>query len=286
MESDDEVKGSKNSLDFGARIYDPRLGRWASVDPLQQEYSNLSPYNFVANTPIQAIDPDGKRIVIISNDKNYRDAVYKTLIKLASTEDGYAVVAEMIASNDNFIISEGPNKLRDVITDKDGTKNFYILFDPYDTEPFEETGLRRSAQSSLAHEIGHCMFACENGGDSFYNSEMIVDPNNPTQTDAEGDEYPYQVSSDEIDANHFENIIRSALGMEIRPDYLGIPTQDVVIKKDGEFDVDGGTLKSSYVTPSNTKFDYSKVSKAKVDGLKLLKSSIYLFFHAKKKNTL
>jgi RHS repeat-associated protein len=38
MEKDDEVKGVGNSLDFGARIYDSRLGRWLSVDPLSYKF--------------------------------------------------------------------------------------------------------------------------------------------------------------------------------------------------------------------------------------------------------
>lgn len=63
MEKDDEVKGSGNSYDFGARILDPRVGRWLSLDPLASEYPNLSPYNYVGNNPIKFIDPDGERIV-------------------------------------------------------------------------------------------------------------------------------------------------------------------------------------------------------------------------------
>ncbi len=43
-------------------MYDPRLGRWFAVDPLASKYPSLSPYNFVGNSPIKFIDPDGKDI--------------------------------------------------------------------------------------------------------------------------------------------------------------------------------------------------------------------------------
>jgi hypothetical protein len=41
------------------RIYDPRLGRFLSVDPITRRYPELTPYQFANNTPIQAIDLDG-----------------------------------------------------------------------------------------------------------------------------------------------------------------------------------------------------------------------------------
>jgi RHS repeat-associated protein len=65
-EIDNEVAGETNSLDFGARIYNPRLGRWLAVDPLQGKYPNLSPYNFCANSPLAAKDPDGRLIIFIN----------------------------------------------------------------------------------------------------------------------------------------------------------------------------------------------------------------------------
>ncbi len=65
-EKDNEVKGDGNSLDFGGRIYDPRIGRWLSLDPLAQNYPYATPYNFVLNTPIQAKDPDGKLVIFIN----------------------------------------------------------------------------------------------------------------------------------------------------------------------------------------------------------------------------
>ena len=59
-ENDDEVKGEGNQQDYGMRIYDPRLGRFLSVDPLTKDYPELTPYQFASNTPIQAIDIDGE----------------------------------------------------------------------------------------------------------------------------------------------------------------------------------------------------------------------------------
>ncbi len=59
-ENDNEVKGEGNSLDFGARIYDSRLGRWLSVDPLADDAPGWTPYRYCFNNPIKLIDPDGR----------------------------------------------------------------------------------------------------------------------------------------------------------------------------------------------------------------------------------
>ena len=58
-ENDNEVKGNGNQQDYGMRIYDPRLGKFLSVDPITKNYPGLTPYQFASNTPIQAIDLDG-----------------------------------------------------------------------------------------------------------------------------------------------------------------------------------------------------------------------------------
>ncbi len=65
MERDEEVKGAGNSYDFGARMHDPRVGRFLSLDPSMKKYPAQSPYNFVFNSPLMFKDADGKDGILV-----------------------------------------------------------------------------------------------------------------------------------------------------------------------------------------------------------------------------
>ncbi|WP_443938772.1 RHS repeat domain-containing protein [Pedobacter sp. MW01-1-1] len=55
-ENDGEVNGQQ---DYGMRIYDSRLGRFKSVDPITKQYPSLTPYQFASNVPTSGVDRDG-----------------------------------------------------------------------------------------------------------------------------------------------------------------------------------------------------------------------------------
>jgi RHS repeat-associated protein len=73
MLKDNDFKGEGNSYDYGARFYDPRVGRFLSLDPMAKKYPMLSPYQFASNSPISGTDLDGLEYVKanLADDKFY-----------------------------------------------------------------------------------------------------------------------------------------------------------------------------------------------------------------------
>lgn len=66
-ERDDEIKGSGNSYDFGARMLDTRLGRWFSLDKEGKSQPGWSPYKGFNDNPIIFKDPDGNTEILTIN---------------------------------------------------------------------------------------------------------------------------------------------------------------------------------------------------------------------------
>ena len=95
MEKDDEIKGEGNSYDFGARIYDPRIGRWLSRDAFEHLYVPISPYAFALNNPLIFIDPDGNTIF----DKNGKPVTINE-----NSETGQLTASDITGTSDETLI--------------------------------------------------------------------------------------------------------------------------------------------------------------------------------------
>ncbi|WP_426063176.1 RHS repeat-associated core domain-containing protein [Flavobacterium sp. DSP2-3-1] len=92
MEKDDELKGEGNSYDFGARLYDPRVGRWFKMDAEFSKLPNLSPYGYVNNNPLLFIDPDGNFLIDV-HKRITRNAFSKVNGRYLSMKQQKAIIA-------------------------------------------------------------------------------------------------------------------------------------------------------------------------------------------------
>lgn len=105
-EKDDEAKGAGASYDYGFRIYDPRLGKFLSMDPLTSSYPWFTPYQFAGNEPISNIDLDGLEKLKVTRYINDQGNQYKTLIEVQDAKAALSVNYGNLYDTDNSQIPE------------------------------------------------------------------------------------------------------------------------------------------------------------------------------------
>ncbi|OFY82842.1 MAG: hypothetical protein A3F72_01790 [Bacteroidetes bacterium RIFCSPLOWO2_12_FULL_35_15] len=154
-EKDDEIKGEGNSYDFGARIYDPRIGRWLAIDPQAFRYSELSPYNFCDNNPIIYIDPNGEGVKPHRTEKYSNEAESKILLNNSPKHltDYPTTIHQLGVTSINF--DQNPKVKGVWYSYNDKTQEFDVEYNLYVlvNEQLGEKGLLNKYNPGLSEEV-------------------------------------------------------------------------------------------------------------------------------------
>ena len=143
-ENDNEVKGTGNQLDFGERTYDPRIGRWLSMDPLADHAPGWTPYRAFYDNPIYWTDPNGAI--------EFKD--YDSYKAHQTKHKGKVLSADQIGSQGHWLTSDRKDgtsvwDAANTFNIKNGVKDQYAAFEQV-SDFYKWVDKRASAQG---HEV-------------------------------------------------------------------------------------------------------------------------------------
>lgn len=267
-ENDDEVKGGGNSVDFGDRIYDSRLGNWLSVDPLFAKYPAFSPYCFAADNPILFVDKDGREIWI-SHQVNVKGKPVLQKVQYKNGELYNADGSKYTRSNSYLIaVKNHLNEIRE--SHPDNTKMITELETSRDNHEITNSSDRAKAKAiQFDKSLGEVNYDTPTeykaNGEVFETNTLTYFPDPYTETKDEQTGDKGSILAHELKHGHdkqtgrykkLTDMGRTANGVRYR-EVSAVDTQNKVLESKGK------SPRTKYGDREITKKDYEKAESVK-----------------------
>lgn len=229
-----------DAMDYHARWRGLSLPLFDTPDPLQHDYTPLSPYMYCGGDPVNRIDPSGCEILIADefgtytwkkhdngwgfykeeepyNGKNsFVNAVSYALTVLMSKDNGRELITRIAEDVRKVTVTQFPGCCYDRENQKIGWDE-----NIKPSVPVEHEKESSDIIIALGHEFGHLYsdWFCEDG----YNPEDVVDReilyNN-------NDPKAHKLTKTEVHATHWENLLRSEHNKPLRTHYMKVDNSE------------------------------------------------------------
>ena len=230
--------GGLDTYDYGARGYYPAIGRFTTIDPLAEKYYNISPYAYVANRFMTAIDINGEWIYFRDeyNGTQYRydrdnkawqqqiegkwvtytaeagsneEKMLNGLNKLSKYTTGEQMI-DFFSNDKNNIAFVNGDKAREA------SGNFVVINLSKNEKTMTEIGLQESPLFvTIGHEMAHKEQSISGVASADERWFSYTTPSGEREKVTKGEQY----------ATHIENQLRADASLPLRTHYLSTTKQ-------------------------------------------------------------
>ena len=168
LQNDYFTSSSLNWYDYGARFYDPQIGRFHTKDRFAEKYISITAYHYAANNPVYFIDKNGDSLKITGKDKYVQQFLssLNTLTgnkysinengMLCNTNKNINSTTDQIKSGDLSSLIESAITNDEIIDIKVVNNKANVLFDDFKKGTLDIGDLSKSNDNSFkAGIIGH-----------------------------------------------------------------------------------------------------------------------------------
>jgi RHS repeat-associated protein len=165
-EQDPEIKGTGAQYDYGFRIYDPRMGKFFSVDPLARSFPWNSPYSYAEGDIIRSIDLDGLEKYVVTYWYNKSNELVRTTIKAIRNRDSKNIVELNFRTANGQPLTTRNVHIRHLYLD--GTFKDHVpdkdKLSPSEQALFDKAISRKSTARPARHELMNYNLGDQKGG--------------------------------------------------------------------------------------------------------------------------